>query len=99
MRLLDQVIATRYRNPLLVVTVDPARQFSECGAVAAQPIGVNDVWDIVFTQETGQERLRGLDIAMPLKQDVEHEAVLVYCSPQPVSDAIDARTPLVEMPP
>ena len=36
---------------------------------------------------------------MPLKQDVEHEAVLVHRPPQPVSDAIDARTHLVQMPP
>ena len=34
-----------------------------------------------------------------LKQDVEHEAVLVHRPPQPVSDAIDARTHLVQMPP
>jgi hypothetical protein len=34
-----------------------------------------------------------------LKQDVEHETVLVHSPPQPVSDAVHARTHLVEMPP
>ena len=36
---------------------------------------------------------------MPLKENVEHETVLVYCPPQPVSNAVHARTYLVEMPP
>ena len=66
----------------------------------------------MFTQELGQEDLCGVGIPVPLKQDVEHEAVLVHCSPavkrsqarcsdqdKPVSDAIDARTHLVQIPP
>jgi len=36
---------------------------------------------------------------MPLKEDVEHEAVLVYSPPKPVSNAINARTYFVERPP
>ncbi len=51
MRLLDQIVATRCRTHLLVVGVDQARQFPDGCAVAAQLIGVNNLWDVVFTQE------------------------------------------------
>jgi len=59
---------------------------------------VNDHWDIVFCQEPGQEGLRGFGVPMLLEQNIEHEAVLVHGSPSPVSDAIDARTDLVQKP-
>jgi len=36
---------------------------------------------------------------MPLKEDVEHEPVLIHGPPKPVSNAINIRTHLVEMPP
>ena len=36
---------------------------------------------------------------MPLKKNVEHEAVLVHSPPKPVSNAIHGCTHLVEMPP
>ena len=82
------------------------------GPIASQLIGVNDLWDIVFTQDPAQERLRGFGIAVTLEQDVEHEAVLdillssgqaprgaVLAKTKPVSNAIDGCTHLVEMPP
>ena len=34
-----------------------------------------------------------------MKEDIEHEPVLVHGSPEPMSDAIDARADLVYMPP
>ena len=36
---------------------------------------------------------------MSLEQDALHEAVLVHCPPQPVSDAIHRRADLVQKPP
>ena len=81
------------------------------GPIASQLIGVNDLWDIVFTQDPAQERLRGFGIAVTLEQDVEHEAVLdillssgqaprgaVVAKTESVADAIDARTYLVQVP-
>jgi len=59
---------------------------------------VNDLWDIVFTQEASQEGLRSFCVTVPMKEDIEHEAVLVAGSPGPVTDAIDARTDLVQKP-
>ena len=58
---------------------------------------MNDLWDIVFTEKPGQEGLRGVRIALPLKQDVEHETVLVHGPPKPVSDAIHGGADLVQM--
>ena len=97
--LLNDVVTSGCGDHLLMVDVDQARDLSDRGPVAAELIGMDDLWDIVFSQQTGQEGLRRFGVPMPLKEDVEHETVLVYCSPQPMSDAIHARTHLVEMPP
>jgi len=84
---------------LPVVDVSQARDLPDRGPVAAELIGMDDVWDIVFSQQPGEEGLRRSSVPMPLKEDVEHEPVLVYCSPEPMSDAVDACTHLAEMPP
>ena len=66
---------------MLVVDVDQTRDLSDSRPIAAELVGVNDLWDVVFTQESGQERLRGLGIAVTLEENALHEAVLVHCSP------------------
>ena len=79
--LLDQVITTRCGNHLLMVDIDQTWDLPDRSAVTPQLIGVNDLWNIVFTQQPGQEGLRSLSIAVTLEEDVEHETVLVHCSP------------------
>ena len=64
-----------------MVDIDQARDLPDRSAVTPQLIGVNDLWEIVFTQQPGQESLRSLSIAVTLEEDVEHETVLVHCSP------------------
>jgi len=59
---------------------------------------VNDFWDIAFTQESGQERPYSFGVAVAVKEDIEHEPVLVHGSPQPTSNTINARTDLVQKP-
>ena len=93
--LLDQVITSGSRDHLLVVDIDEARNLSDCGSIAPEQIGTDRVWDIVFSQKLHHELLGGLGIVVPLEQDIEHEAVLVYCPLQPVSDAIHRRADLV----
>ena len=95
MRLFDHVVTARRGDDLLVVNFSQACDFSDRGPVACELVRANPVWDIIFTQEPGQEGLCGVGIPVPLKQDVEHEAVLVHRPPQPVPDAIDARTHLI----
>ena len=51
------------------------------GSAYPSPIKATQPWDIVFTQQPGQESLRSLSIAVTLEEDVEHETVLVHCSP------------------
>jgi len=60
---------------------------------------MNDLWNVVLTQESGQEGLRGFGISVPLKEDIEHEAVLVYRPPEPVTDTIYRCTTLIQIPP
>ena len=99
MFLQGDVVTARCRDHLLVVDASQAWDLPDRGSITPQLIGVDDLWDVILTQEASQERFCRLRVAVPLKQDVEHEPVLVYCSPEPVSDAIHARTHLVEMPP
>ena len=81
MRLFNQIVAACRGNHLLVVDIDQARDFPDRSSVTPKLIGVNDLWDIVFTQQPSQEDLRSLSIAVTLEEDVEHETVLVHCSP------------------
>ena len=110
--LFNQVITARRGDHLLVVDVDQTGELPDRRPVAPELIGVNDFWDVVFTQQSDQEGFRGLGVAVALQQNFEHEAVLVHRSPavkrsqprcsdqdEPVPDAIDARTYLVQMPP
>jgi hypothetical protein len=60
---------------------------------------MDNLWDIVFSQQPRQEGLRGFGIPMPLEENVEYETVPVHGPLKPVSDAVHARTHLVEMPP
>ena len=81
-----------------MVDVSQAGDLSNRGSVTPELVGMDDLWDIVFSQQPGQEGLRRFGVPMPLKEDVEHETVLVHGPPKPVSNAVDARTHLVEMP-
>jgi len=93
--LFNDVVAPGRGDHLLVVDVNQRRNLPDRRSVTLQLIGMNDLWDIVFTQEASQERLRGLGVAMPLEKDALQEAVLVHGPPQPVSNAIDARADLI----
>ena len=66
---------------MLVVDLSQAWEVSDRGSITPELVGVNDVWDIIFSQQSGQEGLRRLGIPVPLKENVEHESVLVHCSP------------------
>ncbi|MGY2896742.1 hypothetical protein ACVWZX_004788 [Deinococcus sp. UYEF24] len=97
--LFDDVVTPGCGEHLLVVDVDQARDLSDRGSIAAELIGMDDLWDIIFSQQPGQESLRRFGVPMPLKEDIEYEPVLVYGPPQPMSNAVHARTHLVQMPP
>jgi hypothetical protein len=60
---------------------------------------MHDLWGIKFSSQLGQEGLCPLSVSVPLKQDIEHETVLIYSPSYPMSDAINARAQLVQMPP
>ena len=55
MGLLNQIVAARRGDHLLVVDVDQAEDLLDRSAVTPQLIGVNDFCDIVFAQKPGQE--------------------------------------------
>ena len=79
--MLNQVITAGFEDHLLVVDVSWARDLSERGSVTAELVGMDDLWNIVLTQESGQEDLCGVGVAAPVEKDAQHEAVLVHCAP------------------
>ena len=77
----DHIIAPGCGDHLLVVDVDQTRDLSNRGSVATELVGMDDLWNVVFAQQPGQEGLRRFGVPMPLEENVEHEAVLVYSPP------------------
>ena len=55
----------------MVVDVDQTGELPDRRPVALELIGVNSLWDVVFTQEPGQENFRGLSVAVALQQNFE----------------------------
>ena len=76
----DHGVAARHGDHLLVVDVSQPWNLPDRRSVTLQLIGVNNLWNVVFTQEPDPERLCGFGIAVALEQDVEHETVLVLCA-------------------
>jgi len=97
--LFEDVVTWGRGDHLLMVDVDQARELSDCGSGAAQLTGMDDLWDIIFTQQPSQEGLRRFGVPVLLEGNVEHSPVLVYTPPKLMSHAVHARPHLVEMPP
>ncbi len=55
---------------------------SDRPSVTPQPTNLNDLWDIVFTQEPAQEGFGHLGILVPLQENIEHEAVRIHGPPE-----------------
>ena len=81
-----------------MIDVCQPRDFPDGGPATPELIGTDRVWDIIFTRRPGHVAPRRLRISVPLEQDVLHEAMLVDRSPEPVSNAINAGTDLVQKP-
>ncbi len=99
MFLLNQVVTAGLGDHRLMVNVNQAWNLLNRRSVTLELIGTNDLWDIVFSQQPGQEGLRRFGVPMPLEENVEHEPVLVYGPPKPVSNTINCCTDLVQVPP
>ena len=99
LRLFDDIVTPGRGDHLLVIDIDQTQELSDGHPVTPQLIGVNDLWDVILTQEPSQEGLRSFSVSVSLEENIEHETVLVHSPPKPVSDAIDARTHLIHMPP
>lgn len=80
-RLLDHAVAARYGGHVLVIAVSQTWNLPDCGPVTPQLIGLNDLWDIVFTQKKGHKGVCHFSVPVSLKEDIKHETVFIYCSP------------------
>ncbi len=76
-RLLNHVVAACATDHLLVVDINQVRKLLDRGSIAPQLAGTDGVWDIVFAEEIAQNDLRGFGLPVALKENIEHETVLV----------------------
>jgi len=81
-----------------MINVGQTRELPNRGSIALKLIGINDLWDVIFTQQVGQEGLRSLRVSVLLKENIEHEPMLVNRPPQPMPDAVHACAGLVQKP-
>ena len=70
MRLFDHVVTSGRGDDLLVVNFSQACDLSDRGPVACELVRTNPVWDIIFTQESGQEGFCGLGVSVALQQNL-----------------------------
>lgn len=52
--------------------------------ITPELVRVRGRWDSVFIQQSAEEKLGCLGVAVTLKEDVQHSAIFIYRSPQPV---------------
>lgn len=96
--LLDHIGTSGRGDHLSVVDGNQARDFQNYGSVAPELASRNDLCNVVFSQQLGQNSLRHLGVVMPLKEDIKHETVLVHRSPQPIVSPLHRYTDLVHEP-
>jgi hypothetical protein len=79
--------------------LDIGEDSSLCRAVALQFVSDDDACDILqATQQPFEEALRCLRVSPALDEDVEHDAVLIYGTPEVVLFALDPDEDLVQDP-
>ena len=79
MRLFDHVVTSGRGDDLLMVNFSQACDLSNRGPVACELVRANPVWDIIFTQEPGQEGLCGVGIPVPLTKPCSSTALHNQC--------------------
>ena len=82
-----------------MIDVNQARTDSERRSTASQLIGTDRVWNVRFAEQADQEDFCSLRSSVTLKENIEHEAVLVHCPPEPVSNAVYRGADLIDQPP
>ena len=87
--MLNQVVAANRRDDLLMVDRLKCWKCSNGSSTAGQLVHTVRFWNVEFNEQANQKRSRGFSITVALQQDIEHEPMLVYGPPQPVTDTTD----------
>lgn len=72
MFLLNNVIAAGRGDHLRVIDVSQTPALTDGSSITPELVSVNDLWNVVFTQKSGQEGLRNSLVTVMLEQNVEH---------------------------
>ena len=99
MSLLDKVVAPGSRCDLNVLHRVEHRNLPNCRTITPKLIRVNDLWNIVLAEQTGEKCSGRFSITVFLEKYVEHSARIVHRSPQPMFDPTDDNVHFIQMPP
>ena len=99
MGVLNQVVAAGGGDDLNVLHGVEHGKLTQRRPVAPQLVGVNGLWNAIFTEQADEKGSGCLGISMFLKEDVEDGPVFVDRAPQPMLNPTDLDADLVEMPP
>ncbi|BDP43787.1 hypothetical protein DAETH_37560 (plasmid) [Deinococcus aetherius] len=98
MGLFDQIIATGCgHNPDVLHGVEHGKFPKRC-TITPELVRMDNLGNLVFTEQASEERAGGLGIPVLLKEDVQHSSTFIDGSPQPVFDPADVHVHFVEMP-
>lgn len=98
MRLFNQIVAPGRRNHFTVQRTMKFRNLTNGCSVTAQFVGVDGGWSLVVAQQHSEERLGRLSVAVFLQKNIQHSAMLVHGTPQPVLDALDLDADFIQVP-
>lgn len=98
MGLFNQVVTSGSRNDFAVLGFIQNTKGSFRGGIAAQLIGVNHFWNVVFREESFEKACRGFGVTTGLEVDIQHRARFIDGPPQPVGDSTDVDLHFIEVP-
>ncbi len=91
--MLHEVIAAGRGDHLDVPHTVEHGKLTKSRPITPELVSVDRLWNVVLTQEADKEGLGCLSIAVPLKDNVQHDAMFINRPPQPVGDAAHVHMP------
>lgn len=99
MRLFNQVVTARGGDHLAVLHTVEHGKLAHGRTITPELVGVDDLWHVVLTEQSSDERSSCLDITVFLKENVQHGSMFIHGSPQPVFDPADVHVHFVQVTP
>ena len=84
---------------MLVIDIHQDRKFADSRPITRQLIRADCVWNVIFAQQSLEERPCCVCVSVALEQHVKHGPVFVNRSPKSVGHPTHDHVHFIEMPP